>query len=410
MSTRRKSENRAAAVSTVLTTFLWATTASAATTVDCTKNPGALASALTAAAPGDMLQIEGTCRGTYTIERSVTLSGMSNAVVDGNGYGPVLTIVAGIHVVLENLIVTGGASLAPVAVGGIVNNGDLQINRSKVMGNRATGVSLATGGIVSGPLATASLSLDQSEVVDNSATAVSTSSASVTGGIRTEGSVTLSRSEVRNNRAFASTQALNRAFGGMVIGAGPGYLVGTTVSDNVARSEHTGLTGAGLVAGAIGGVTHLPGNDQLVIANSIIRGNRASAVSAVGSGAAGGMVNRFTMITGTQVVGNIAEAGTFAAAGIANHNAALVLEKSTIKQNIATATEANGLAAGGIATGYLGVASTTLNKSSVVENLAYGDDAVGGLYLVNPTGSYVFDGSLVDRNMPVDCNFLGCQP
>ena len=384
--------------------------ASAATSVNCTSNPGALHAALVAAAPGDTLQIEGTCPGTYILEKNLTLTGKADAAIDGHGNGPVLTVVAGVHVVLDGLIVKGGASTASFAVGGISNSGDLRMTRSRVTGNAARGVDRATGGIESGPIDTASIELDRTEVFDNSATVVTSGSASAAGGMRTEGRVMLSRSEVRNNSAFASTASVSRAFGGLAIGAGPGYLDRTTVSNNVARSEHTGGTGSGFLAGATGGIIHLSSNDQLVIDKSLIERNRGYAVSAVGSGAAGGMTSRFTRITGTDVVGNFAEAGTLAAGGIANHNAVLVLDKSNIAGNIASVTEAAGTAAGGVATGYLGVASTKLTKSSVVHNSASGGGAIGGLYRVDGNGAYELTKSDVDRNTPVDCNFAGCQP
>jgi len=389
---------------------LWsANPAAADTVVNCTANPGALRAALANAQFGDTLQIAGRCRGTYTLETSLTLTGTGTAVLDGTGRGTVLTIVAGVRVVLNQLVVTGGASVAPTAVGGIANSGDLQVIRSTIIGNTATGGAVATGGIHSAPGTTASLLLSSSAVLDNRATVVASGPASATGGVRTEGTLTLSKTEVRSNSAFVSSPVANRAFGGMAIGAGQGLVYGAVIRDNTARAEHTGTTGSGLVAGAIAGITHLPSPDELVIGKTIIQGNRAVAVSAVGSGAAGGLLTRITTVTGTDVSGNTAEAGTFSAGGVVNHDAPMVFENGSIQGNVASATDSGGLAAGGMVTGYLGPASTALIGSTVVNNTAVGADSVGGLYLVSPNGSYTLEQSKVDMNTPFDCNFA-CQP
>ena len=118
--------------------------AAADTVVRCTGNPSALQPALAAASAGDTLRIEGTCRGTFVVDRNLTLSGKDNATLDGNGAGPVLSIGAGTRVVVETLTVTGGVSSAPVAVGGIANAGRLEMRRSTVKGNVATGEVRAT--------------------------------------------------------------------------------------------------------------------------------------------------------------------------------------------------------------------------------------------------------------------------
>jgi hypothetical protein len=384
---------------------------SAQTIVNCAANPGALAAELAAATPGSTLTIAGTCRGVYTIDRSLTLVGKSGAVIDGGGMGTVLSIVAGVHVTIDTLIITGGASGATDAVGGIANSGGLQIRRSTVTGNAARGVNSATGGIRSGPLATSWLTLEDSAVVDNSGTVLSAASGTATGGIRTDGPVTLLRTNVSHNRAYASTGLNNRALGGMAIGPGPGYMHRITVKDNFAQSEHTGSTGStasGPVAGAIGGITHFPSHDDLMIDSSLIHGNRAIASSAISSGAVGGMVNRFTL-TNTDVIGNTAQAGTFAAGGIANQATVLALESTNVVDNTATATEPGGVAAGGVSTGYLGPASTSILLGKVNGNIAHGVDVAGGLYRVAGNGSYVLEQVAIGGNLPIDCNFQGCQ-
>ena len=387
--------------------------AAKATSVDCVTSPVALSAALVAASPGDTLHVLGTCIGVYTVDKNITIAGAPGAALDGNGIGPVVTVEPGVQVTLDNLIVTGGVSRDVFATGGILNQGALEITRSKVIGNMAFGVTRAVGGIESGPATSASILIDQTEISDNTAAVTSADPAApiatATGGVRTHGPIFMIKSEVLNNRASASSVARSRAFGAMTIGAGGGYLDRITVADNTASSEHTGLTGAGLIAGAIGGITHLP-PDLLVIEKSVIQNNHALATSAVGSGSAGGMVSRMTTLIKTEVTGNTAEARTLSIAGIANHNAVLVLDKSDVTGNMASVTDSMGVAVGGIITGYFNVASTSLSKSSVLNNSAFGGTAIGGLYQVLGNGTYELDKSQVENNQPVNCNFPGCTP
>jgi hypothetical protein len=395
--------------------LLGAVEASADIAVNCRSNPGALQTALAAAPPGETLRVEGTCRGVYTIDKNLTLSGKADATLDGSGQGPVLRIVAGVRVVVDSLVITGGASAAPVAVGGIANAGHLEVRRSKVIGNTAVGEIRATGGIDSRPAATAHLTVDRSEVADNRALAVAnpTGTLIVSGGIANEGPVTISRSEIRGNTSHAASARFHRAFGGVLFGAGTSRMERTVIRENIARSEHTGTTGTGLVAGAIGGFAHLLGT-ELVVDNSVIQANRAFAVSAVGSGSAGaiasgGTVTQVTTLIRTDVIDNVAESGTFAVGGIDNNSTTFVLERSTFSGNTASAMFPSGVAVGAIATGFFGPAHTSLERSSVTANVALGSTATGGLHKVGTNGLYELDRTDVTGNSPNDCNFA-CQP
>ena len=73
------------------------------TTVDCTANAGALATALASASDGDTLRIRGTCVGTFEISHSLTLKGVGAATLDGQSAGTVLTIDSGKTVAVKNL-------------------------------------------------------------------------------------------------------------------------------------------------------------------------------------------------------------------------------------------------------------------------------------------------------------------
>jgi hypothetical protein len=398
-----------------LSAVIWLTArASAETVVRCASNPAALQPALAAAPAGETVRIEGTCRGTFVVDRNLTLSGRDDATLDGNGTGPVLTVAAGSHVVVENLIVTGGVSSAPVAVGGIANAGRLELRRSTVRSNAATGESRATGGIESGPADTASLLLDRTVVADNRATARAAGQASVVAGVRNTGPGTLIRSEIRGNTAFASSEVFNRAFGGMLIGAGDSRIENTVIRDNVARSEHTGgATGTiPLIAGAIGAIGHLQGA-SLVISRSEIRNNRAISSSAVSSGSAGaiasgGTVKQLTTLIDTEVIDNIAEAVTYAVGGVGNNSTTFVLERSTFRGNRASATAADGRAVGGIGSGFFGASRTKLVRSRVTANAAKASAATGGLHQIVGNSDYELERTTVSANTPVNCNF-DCQ-
>lgn len=100
---------------------------------------GSLRSAVRAASSGDRLVLRGTCRGTTTIGKSLTLRGVRK---DGSGiptlagmdHGPVLTIGRGVSVKLTGLTVRGGAS---ARAAGMLNLGRLTLKDVVVRGNEA---------------------------------------------------------------------------------------------------------------------------------------------------------------------------------------------------------------------------------------------------------------------------------
>lgn len=377
-------------------------------TVDCDRGP-TLQPLIAALPAGSVLTIKGRCIGTVVIDKDLTLAGGNGAVLDGNGNGPVLTVLAGAYVVVDNLVITGGAANAATAVGGIANAGHLTLIRSRVNGNTAIGSALAIGGINSVPAATAVLKMDRTEVNDNLAQVVipGAGPALSTGGIRTEGAVTLDRSEVRRNRAFVSSAGANRAFGGISMGPGAVAFDRVDVTDNVAESVHTGLTGAGLLAGAVGGVVRLSNVGEIVFDRTAIARNVATARSAVGSAAAGGLNIRNTRMRHSSIEANSAEAGTLAHGAFSNFDHVVTLESTTVRGNRATAIDPGGLAAA-IITGFFTNATTTLDKSLVIANEAVAATATGGLHQA-AAGTYVLTKSTVEDNSPMDCNFA-CTP
>jgi hypothetical protein len=158
------------------------------------KGASALATAITAAAPGDTIRVWGTCFGNFALGKDLTLQGKGKpATLDGNRSGRVLNITAGTTATIRDLTITNGrtdgdggailidagasAALVDTTVrdstagsgsfgGGIEANGNLLLIRSEVTGNSAG----SSGGIdMNGP---ATVSLINSSVTENTATHV----------------------------------------------------------------------------------------------------------------------------------------------------------------------------------------------------------------------------------------------
>ena len=104
---------RAIRWSAALVALLGAAPSAAAATVEVAAEPGGLAAALAAAAPGDRLVLAaGRHEGPIVVDRALTLEGQPGAVLDGGGTGRVVTIDAP-QVVLRGMTVTGsGRDLA----------------------------------------------------------------------------------------------------------------------------------------------------------------------------------------------------------------------------------------------------------------------------------------------------------
>ena len=117
-----------------------------------TRDGRALTRAIAAANPGDRLNVFGTCRGNYVVDRDLRVFGNPQATapttLDGRGSGRVLTVLpsllSSVTVTLTRLVVTGGGE------GGIeVGEGTtVALTSSTVRGNTATnrvGAGIANG-------------------------------------------------------------------------------------------------------------------------------------------------------------------------------------------------------------------------------------------------------------------------
>jgi uncharacterized repeat protein (TIGR01451 family) len=338
----------AALVLLALAASLWAGSAERAyaastITVDCGADPGALAAALASASDGDTLAIQGTCKGTFEIVHSLTLTGSAGATLDGQGTGTVLTVDAGNTVFVSNLTITDGNGSS---AGGMLNNGTLTLTDTTVSGNTATpGTSpnFGGGGIFN---QAGSLTLTNSVVSKNSAIVGSVRNG-VGGILSFGGSVALTNSTVSGNSA-RSDVSFSTAVGGISIGGftGPASLTltGSTVTGNSARAPSDAF--GGLIASAPGA--------HLTATNSTVSGNSASATGGPGafSSAVGGISNSggsLSLISVTLAGNGVSEPnGGFLppVAGVANFFGGTLTAQNTLVAGQSGGPNCYGLAAG----------------------------------------------------------------
>jgi hypothetical protein len=169
----------------------------------------ALTNAIAAARPGDRLVVAGTCTGSFTVTKDLTIAGRHpgarRPVLDGNHAGGVLFVEIETTVTLTDLVITHG-------IGGVANFGNVKAIRTAVTGNdsdQGAGV-LNRGGF---------LTLTRSSVTNNHAfaegggvfntgtlvtwatTIAGNSSGGAGGGIYTEQPTALHKSLVTRNMA-----------------------------------------------------------------------------------------------------------------------------------------------------------------------------------------------------------------
>ena len=121
-----------ALVASLLGVAAAAPASAATTTVNCPS--GDLQSAINAAAAGTNVYVTGTCTGTFTIPKNLTLIGP--AILDGGGNGPVVTVPGGVIAKLSALTVQNGntplagTGFGTVGGGGISNAGNLTLSNA----------------------------------------------------------------------------------------------------------------------------------------------------------------------------------------------------------------------------------------------------------------------------------------
>lgn len=175
----------------------------------------ALTDAIAAAVAGDQLAAIGTCTGNFTLDKNLTLTGISQKkfptpTLDGNQAGTTL-VVRNATVTLTNLTITGGATID--YGGGIFNNfGTLTLDSSTVSENKAMGRTADGGGIFNN---NGTLLLLNSTVSGN--TAAGTVAEAGGGILNNFGTLTLDNSTVIENTAMGG----RRTEGGSSTTPGP---------------------------------------------------------------------------------------------------------------------------------------------------------------------------------------------
>lgn len=209
------------------------------------KGYSSLQGAVNAAKAGDTLEVKGTCVGNTSVDRNVTLKGVTNnafpgtPTLDGGGAGTVLHVTNGTTTVDGLKITDGVASVESVegngccVGGGIAVSGDTagaRLVNSLVTGNAA---SVFGGGI---DVDDGTLTLVNSTVTGN------TSDSS--GGIDSDfGTITLIGSTVSNNTVAGGTacQGVGSCAGGIWNFGGTLTLIDSTVSGNTATRRGGGI-------------------------------------------------------------------------------------------------------------------------------------------------------------------------
>jgi hypothetical protein len=210
--------------------------------VNCVSHPAGLQSAIDRVPAGSTLVIYGTCVGTFTVSKNLTLRGLPVEAapvptLDGYWRGTVLTVAAG-HLTVTGLRIWHGVGMYGGGIHVANRTNDytttLTLNASRVARNRAS----AGGGIFQGG---GRSTLNDSLVVNNHA--------ATGGGIYVFTSMTLNRSKVSGNGASGAGGGLYDDFNSFV------QLEDSLVSWNRAENEGGGILNGDLAQLELSGHT-----------------------------------------------------------------------------------------------------------------------------------------------------------
>jgi hypothetical protein len=356
-----------------------------------------LQTAIGQASSGTRLRIRGVCIGTFSIGKSLTLTGWPTAAfpsptLDGNDAGTVLRVNAG-SVVVDDLRITDGIADCG---GGIDNRepGTVHLTGwSSVSGNRA---SFNGGGVLNAGTFTLN---------DTSAVSGNVGQGAGAGIYNAGGHLVL-----RESSSVFGNSAEDLGNGGGIYNEGTVALRGSsTVSDNFAGGGG-GIFNAGAATAQLHGYSSLSGNEAFFGGGGITnRGTVGlSDRSAVFENAAitdysqgGGIANfgRTTLDDSSSVWGNVAgDSGggeNVVGGGIYNEGTLTLRNDSSVRRN---RTLSNG-SGGGIAN----LGTLTMNgTSSVRRNIATDADG-GGIFMTNTVARVTMNGqSSVRRNTAIN--------
>jgi predicted outer membrane repeat protein len=314
---------------------------------DSAFDPQSLRSALLQAQPGDTIDFAPAVRSiglsdgleVRTNVRIVNDQGIGPVTIDGGDAVTPFTVDPGVTASLSGLTISHG--IAPVAGGGILNQGTLDLTNC-ALSNNSSGFG---GGIEN----EGTLTLDSCTFFGNSA--------AFGGGIENGGTLTLSNCTFSGNLAGSDGGGIANDFGGSL------KLSNCTLSGNIANSNGGGIENEGMLT--LGNCT-LSGNIASELGGGIenegLLALDSCTLSGNSAGFGGGIDNQDTLtLTGCTLSGNLAaEMG----GGITNHGAAmltatLALDNCTLSGNQA------GTGGGGIDSGdTLTLTSCTLSGNS----------------------------------------------
>jgi len=272
--------------------------------------PGSLRQAIVDAQGGDSITFASNLRGqtiTLTsgelaINKNLDIEGLgaSDLTISGNASSRIFNVAAGVNATIAGLTITDGR--APEG-GGIINFGNLSLERSDVTGNQALGEKSSTGWAQGGGIAN-----------------------------QAQATLTILQSTISGNQAIGAPDDFigGQALGGGIVNESALTIINSTLSENFAIGGASVQTGGGAEGGGIGslrviiGDTVLPESLQLV--NSMVVNNQAIGASVVGGpfssgGSATGdgidLSSGTATLMGSTFIGNRAVGGN-GGAGFAN--------------------------------------------------------------------------------------------
>lgn len=329
---------------------------------------GSLRAAIAAASSGDTIvfakNLQGSTidlSGQITIAKNLNINGpgASSLSIDGQGVGRVFSIGSGSIVAISGLTIQDG--LAPIG-GGIDNAGALTLNQVVLANNQAIGG--LGGGAIYNEYG-AGLAIIDSTVTNNVATA-GTGYDVAGGGLLNIGTANVDASTFTGNQAVGGNSldfiggsvggAIDNFGGGhltvyqssfsgnlAVAAAGPYFGIGGAIDSNsgfhanrpaaaliLSSTFHANVATGGNLSTANGGGIDNAGfgstmtiQDSQVTANRAVGGGDANAVTALGQGIGGGVMNQSGAtldLIDTCVTGNTAQGGKNARITAANPN------------------------------------------------------------------------------------------